>query len=93
MLIASISHHRDGASLHVAEAPLWALLAEEVASWLCAHLRHALCSCPWPLGFRLGQWLLGPASRRERTRWATPLTPEQVRAHFPELALDPDDLG
>jgi hypothetical protein len=47
-----------------------------------------LCQGTWPIGFRLGQRLLSPASRRQRKRWSTPLTDEQVRQAFPESVID-----
>jgi hypothetical protein len=91
MLIASIRYGRDGYRMHVSTAPLWALVAEEIAQRCCAPLGHALCRGIPPFGLGIGQWLLGPASRRERVRWSTALMPDRVRAVFPESFLDLDD--
>lgn len=91
MLIATIRHGRDGARLVVSDAPLWALAAEAAAESACSHLRHALCQGTWPIGYRLGQWLLSPAARREQERWSTPLTAKEVHQTFPESVFDLDE--
>ena len=85
MLTATVSHSRLGYRLEVASAPLWALVAEEVADALCARLGHPLCSGIGPSGFgrRLGQRLLSPACRRSRRLWSAPLTTEEVRIVSP----------
>jgi hypothetical protein len=66
MLTTTITYGRDGYRLRVAEAPLWSVVAEDVAESLCARSGHPLCQGTWPIGFRLGQWLLSQASRRGR---------------------------
>ena len=35
--------------------------------------------------------MLSVASRREVRRWTTSLTDDEVRQHFPDSVLDPDD--
>ena len=88
MLTTRITYGRDGYCVRVVEVPLWSVVAEDVAESLCARFGHPLCQGTWPIAFRLGQWLLSPASRRERERWSTPLTDDLVRQEFPESAID-----
>ncbi len=90
MLSTSIRYSRDGYRLVVSDVPLWAVVAEDIAETACVRLGHPLCRGSWPIGFRLGQWLLSPASRREQERWSTPLDADLVRSVFPESLLDLD---
>jgi hypothetical protein len=91
MLTTAITHGRDGYRLRVVEEPLWAVVAETAADAFCARLGHPLCRGIWPIGFRLGQRMLSPASRRQRERWSTPLSDDQVRQVFPEAVMDLDE--
>ena len=93
MLTATVSHSRFGYRLEVASAPLWALVAEEVADALCARLGDPLCSGIGPSGFgrRLGQRLLSPACRRSRRLWSAPLTTEEVRIVSPWSLITLDE--
>ncbi len=91
VLTTRIWSSREGYSLHVVEAPLWAYVVSEVYATLCTRLNHRLCDIAWPPGWRIGQAMLSVASRREVRRWTTPLTDDEVRRHFPESVLDLDD--
>jgi hypothetical protein len=88
MLTAHITCSRDGYRLLVADVPLWAVLAEEIAGRLCTRLGHPLCRARWRATFALGQWLLSPAARRQRQRWSAPLDDTEVRRTFPESVID-----
>ena len=90
MLTASVGYSRDGYRLTITEVPTWAHVVEDATQALCALLRHPFCEGRWPIGPRLGQRLLSPASRREKARWSVPLTDEQVHRAFPEWVLDLD---
>jgi hypothetical protein len=94
MLIATIALSRAGYRLEIAEAPLWALVVEEIALTVCCRLTdHALCRGigPHRFGFDTGQRLLSVAGRRARRRWSAPIPEDDVRRHFPELLIDLDD--
>ncbi|MCU1616974.1 MAG: hypothetical protein JWO98_4514 [Frankiales bacterium] len=91
MLTAHVWHGRDGYALHIAETPLWALVAEKIAEAVCVSLGHPLCRGIRPIGFRFGQWLLNPAGRRQRPLWSTALTDDDVRERFPESLLSLED--
>jgi hypothetical protein len=94
MLIASVSSSRAGYRLEIADAPLWALVVEDVALTICCERTgHPLCRGIGPsgFGFGAGQRLLGVATRRARRRWSVPITADDVRTHFPELVVDVDE--
>jgi hypothetical protein len=94
MLIATVSHSRAGSRLEVADAPLWALVIEDVALTVCCRTTgRALCRGvgPWGFGFDTGQRLLGVATRRARRRWSAPITADEVRTLFPETLIDLGD--
>ena len=89
MLIATVSYGRGGYRLEVADAPLWALVVEEVALAVCCEgTGHPLCRGIGPFGFGFGQRLLSMAARRELPRWSAPITEVDVRAYFPEKLID-----
>jgi hypothetical protein len=94
MLVAHVSLSREGYRLEIVDAPLWALVVEDVALTICCQLTdHVLCRGigPFGFGFDTGQRLLSVASRRERRRWSAPIAEDHVRTHFPEFMIDLDD--
>ena len=90
MLTAAVTSSRSGYRLEVAAAPLWALVAEEIAFALCTRLGHPLCGGIGLAGFgrRLGLRLLSPACRRSRRLWSAPLTTDEVRILAPWSLAD-----
>jgi hypothetical protein len=92
MLIASVRLSRAGYRVHVVDAPLWALVIEDIAHTICCdRTGHPVCRGVGPFAWGLGSRLMGAAARRERPRWSAPLTVEDVLAHFPESLIDLGD--
>jgi hypothetical protein len=92
MLIASVRLSRAGYRVHVVDAPLWALVIEEIADAVCCdRTGHPVCRRVGPFAWGLGSRLMGVAARRERPRWSAPLTVEDVLTHFPESLIDLGD--